>query len=239
MISLAIANFNRHDMVIESFIQVMENDLVDEIIILDDYSDVVEYSKLWNLIQRLNTNKVKLYRNAENVGSFLNKYRVVKQCSSEWVVLLDSDNIIDNDYVNRVCQLEKDENTIYCPEILYTLDKEDINWDYIDFVGKTVNKSNVGGYIALPYFSAWINTGNFFFNRKKYIEVVEKNITDKELCLLDSVYFNYLWLKEGGELQTLAGLSYIHRIHDGSYYLKNRKKFKGIAEILKNKIQEL
>jgi choline kinase len=239
MISLAIANFNRHDMVIESFIQVMNNDLIDEIIILDDYSDIVEYTKLWNFIAQLNTNKVHLYRNAENVGSFFNKYKVVKRCCSDWVILLDSDNIIDNDYVNRVGQLEKDENIIYCPEVLYKLNKEGINWDYIDFVGKTINKKNIKQYMGFSQFSAWINTGNFFFNRKKYISVVEKNVTDKNLCLLDSVYFNYLWLKNGGELQTLAGLSYIHRIHAGSYYIKNRKKFEGIAKILNTKISQL
>jgi hypothetical protein len=239
MISLAIANYDRVEMTIESFIQVLGNALVGEIIIQDDFSDVNKYAKLWNLIQGLNTDKVKLYRNVENIGPFLNKYKVVKQCNNEWCILLDCDNIIDNDYIEKVSNLEKDKDTIYCPEVMYKLNKEGVNWTYKEFNTLDIDRTNVKEHIDNSVFSTWLNTGNYFFNRQRYTDVVEQTVLDVRLSTLDSFYFSYLWLLQGYKLKIVPELSYIHRVHDGSYYLNNRKALRSVFDIIKTKIKEL
>jgi glycosyltransferase involved in cell wall biosynthesis len=45
-----------------------------------------------SLIKKLNTNKIKVFRNKTNQGAFRNKYETVSKCSNEWIYLLDSDN---------------------------------------------------------------------------------------------------------------------------------------------------
>jgi len=239
MISLAIANFNRHDMVLESFIRVMENDLVGEIIILDDYSDIEIYAKLWNIINGLNTNKVFLLRNAENKGAFFNKYEAVKRCTGDWVILLDCDNIIDNDYIDKVVALDKKVDTMYCPEVLFSLNKEREQWNYSEFNKLTIDKNNAKDYIDNKMFGTWMNTGNFFFNKQEYIDVVELSKIDKQLYMLDSFYMNYLWLAKSNKMVVVPELCYEHRIHDGSYYLKNKKRFVYIHKELVKKVKEL
>lgn len=239
MISLAIANYNRAEMTIESFIQVINNDLVAEIIILDDYSDIEIYRKLQNLINNLNTNKVKLYRNEKNLGSFLNKYETVKRCSSDWVILLDCDNIIENNYIEIISKLNKEEDMLYCPEVLYKLDKKGINWTYKKFNHLIINKKNAKTYLDNSPFGVWLNTGNYFFNKQKYITTIEQTKKDDRLSLLDSFYFNYLWLANGYRMRIVPDLYYIHRVHADSYYLKNKEKFADIHQEIKENIKKI
>jgi cellulose synthase/poly-beta-1,6-N-acetylglucosamine synthase-like glycosyltransferase len=239
MISLAIPNYNRVGMTVESFSQVINNDKIDEIIILDDFSDIDIYNKLWDIIITLNTDKVKLYRNAENIGAFWNKYKNVKRCNSEWIILLDCDNIINNDYIDKVYKLIKEPDVLYCPETLYKLNKKDINWTYKDFNTLTISKENIKKYIDDGIFGTWMNTGNFFFNRNTYTEVVEHSVIDARLSMLDSFYLNYLWLSGGKKMKIVPGLYYIHRVHKDSYYLKNRKLFPIIHKEIRAKIKTL
>ena len=239
MISLAIANYNRAEMTIESFAQVLDNGLVDDIVIMDDYSEPDIYVKLWNAVNNLNTNNVYLIRNAENYGAFLNKYRAVKQCKNDWVIVLDCDNIIDGSYIKIASTLDKKEDVLYCPEVLYSLGKEKEQWNYSEFNKGPLDKWNIKEHIESALFGTCMNTGNFLVNRKEYIDVVELSKIDKRLCLLDSFYFNYLWVAKMNKMQVVPGLGYEHRIHDGSYYRKNKKLFATIHSELVKAVKEL
>src|SRR4051812_5782833 len=97
-ITLAITTWNRYEMVLESFAQVQADPRIDEIIVLDDHSVDGSYEKLE---ANMNWEKVKLYRNDENIDCYRNKCRAVKLATNPWVVLLDSDNIINTDYLDR------------------------------------------------------------------------------------------------------------------------------------------
>ena len=236
MISIAIANYNRVDMTMESFSKVLDNDLIDEIIILDDYSDIELYSELWFKIEKINTNKILLYRNAENLGPFINKYRAVKKCKNEWVILLDCDNIIDNQYIDIITQIDKEDDVLYCPEVLFKLNKDGFKFSYNQFNNIVLDKTNIRKYIKIRECVACMNTGNYLVNRRMYMDVVEtkylQGVVDARLAKLDTFYFNYLWMSNGYRMKVVPGLGYEHRIHDGSYYLKNSKLLASIQKEL-------
>lgn len=237
MISLAITSFNRSDSVIESFVQVVHNNLIDEIVIVDDYSKTTSYINLWNLISNLNNDKIKLYRNDTNLRPFKNKYEAVKKCSNDWIILLDSDNIIDNNYIEVVNGLEKEDDMIYNPEILYRANKRSVGWCYKSFNDFIVDKSNVKNYMGLPYFEAFLNTGNYFFNRSKYLQVVEGVVEDIKLSINDAIYFSYLWLLGGNRIKVVPGLSYIHRATKDSWWVINERKCTLSASEITKKIK--
>lgn len=219
MISLAITNFNRSDFVIESFIQVLNNDFISEIVIIDDYSDSAVYIKLYNLINDLNNDKVKVYRNDTNLGPFKNKYEVVKKCKNDWVILLDSDNIIDNNYIEIVESLDKEDDIMYSPEILYKKkNKENIGWYYAAFSNLIMDKNNIKNYMDISYFGTFLNTGNHFFNKDRYVHVIENNYNDLRLSINDAIYFSYLWLLSGNKMKVVPNLYYIHRPSRDSWW---------------------
>jgi glycosyltransferase involved in cell wall biosynthesis len=223
MISLAIPTYNRSDLTIESFKNVLNNNLISEIIILDDYSSVDEFNKLWNATFNLNSinNKIIVYRNSSNLKPLVNKYEVVKKCNNDWVILLDSDNIIDNDYISVISKLNEEEDVLYSPETLFSLNKE-IEWNYSEYNNFFVTKQNAKDYISNGSFETMLNTGNFLVNREKYVEVYEQSCINEKLGVNDAAYFSYLWLASGNRIKVVPNLNYIHRIHKGSWYKNNQ-----------------
>lgn len=239
MISLAIPNFNRSDLVIEAFIQVINNDLINEIVIVDDCSIVNVFDKLTVLIADLNNDKISLYRNNMNLKPLMNKYETVKKCNNDWVILLDSDNIINNDYIEIISKLDKEDDIIYTPETLYKINNDGIGWTYKEFNDIIINKNNVKNYIDSSNFETCLNTGNYCFNRKKYIDIIVDNHNDIKLSINDAIYFSYLWLLSGNKIKVVPGLHYIHRIHNGSWYLNNYDGCTASTFELKRRIREL
>ena len=239
MISLAIPNFNRSGLVIEAFIKVINNNLINEIIIVDDCSSIEVFDKLVVFIADLNNNKIKLYRNDVNLKPFMNKYETVKKCNNNWVVLLDSDNIINNDYIKIISKLNKEDDIIYTPETLYKTNNGGVGWTYKEFNNMFINKNNIKSYINSSNFETCLNTGNYYFNRKKYINVINNNYNDVKLSVNDALYFSYLWLLSGNKIKVVPDLYYIHRIHEGSWYLNNYDGCIASTSDIKRKIKEL
>lgn len=233
MISLAIPTYNRPEMTLESFAKVLDNPLISEIVIVDDHSEMNNYIKLFNALLSIDSPKIKLYRNATNLKPLRNKYEAVKKCGNDWVILLDSDNIIDNHYIqliNKIGNLDK--GTLYCPEKLINSKGQSI-WDYSKLYSLTTPGSAMQS-INNGNFQAFLNTGNYFLNRNEYISVHEKNGISKELGINDALYFSYLWLKSGNNMGIVPGLNYIHRVHKGSWYKNNQKECgKATDEIIK------
>lgn len=221
-ISLVIATYNRVDFVKEAFIKVLDNPSIDEVIIVDDYSDTDIYIKLWNLLTILNSNKIRLFRNDRNLGPMLNKYEAVKKCKNKWCVMIDSDNILDDNYIEKLLGLSWEEDMLYCPEELREVNGK-INFTYKEYCGLIIDKESVKKYIGKINFETWMNTGNYFFNRDTYLKNIDNNKIDTRLSLTDSVYFSYLWLLSGNRMQIVPDLYYIHRIHKGSWWQNHSK----------------
>jgi len=235
--SLVITTHNRTDFVIDAFSKVLNNEMIDEIVIVDDFSNKDTYIELWNLVHNLNSGKIWVFRNTKNLGPMLNKYAAVKKSSNEWCVLLDSDNIIDNDYIEKIKVLEKKSDILYCPEILWgDVNREKVAWNYSKFRGLSIDKNNGTKYIDDGLFTAWLNTGNYFFNRQAYLDVIDRNKLDSKLMFNDAIYFSYLWLLCGNKMEIVPNLEYVHRVHKGSWYKNNRKACIDVTRIIKERL---
>lgn len=240
MISIAITNYNRSGWTVESFIEVLNNDYVNEIVIMDDYSDDVSFNNLNAIIKAINNPKIKLLRNTSNYGVYRNKQNAVGACSNEWVILFDSDNIIGNDYIEKIRVLDKDETILYCPEIPYDTDKVKVQWDYSEVKNILIDRNNVDQHIYKINFQISLNTGNNFFNKNTYFKVIETvdDLKDK-ICGCDAIYFSYLWLLRGYKIKVVEGLGYIHRMHDKSFYLTHINEAREFTYNVLQKIKEL
>jgi hypothetical protein len=236
-ISLAITTFNRTDLTIASFIHVMNNSLIDEIVIVDDHSDIDIFDELRNRLIGLSNSKIELYRNDVNLKPFLNKYEAVKKCHNDWLILLDSDNIIDNTYFDIIKNINAEDDMLYCPMILRRLG-DNGEWNFGEFNNLVINKENVG-YCLSRYneFETFLNAGNYLVNRKKYMDVIENNENDSALSVNDALYLSYLWLLSGNRMLVVSNLGYTHRIHKGSWYQNNYSACGKVTEEIKRKLR--
>lgn len=210
MISLAITTYNRCELLLESFKRVLDNDFVSEIIIVDDCSNLRLFKCMEGLLP--NNHKIKLFRNETNLKPFLNKIEAVKKCTNDWVILFDSDNIIDNDFIEVVKNLKKEEDTIYLPEMTYDTHKNIVS-DFRGFGELTKSNAKTDQKTML-----FMGISNYLINKNKYLEVVKNK--DVNCYASDTIYASYLWLLAGYKIKTLPA-SYIHRVHDGSYWNNN------------------
>lgn len=210
MLSLCLTNYDRFDMLLESFEQVLTDHRISEIVISDDCSKENTYDAIVTACQPYP--KVKIFRNDVNVGMSRNKRLAIERASNEWCILLDSDNRIDKHYIDAITQADRYPNVINMP------DSGGAGLDYTRFAKLFISAYNIKRFLTLPRAEMLLNTCNYFVNRNRYLEVWEHN---PEMLGSDTIWFNYLWLKKGGAFRVIPGLRYFHRIHAGSGFMQN------------------
>lgn len=226
MISLCITNYNRYEMLLESFAQLLEDDRISEIVIVDDCSDIATYDKV--LAATFYMPKVRLIRNAENLGMSLNKKKAIESAKNDWCCILDSDNVIGPDYLDAMftTSLPWDHTTIYCPSFAKPqFDfRKYAGWHILH--GEAVIDDSMGECL--------FNACNYIVNRSEYLRVYEHN---PEMKGTDTIWFNYLWLKAGNSFYVVPGMEYMHRVWNGSGFLAdceyNMKQARKVKELIK------
>jgi len=247
MFSLCIPTMNRFDEFLNKYLDNYINlDLIDEIIITDENGDDVEKIK-----NKYGTNeKLKLFKNEERLGPFLNKLKACSFAKNEWIVLMDSDNFSNEKYFITVKKYIEDvigeqKNIILAPS------KAAPNFDYSHlsgFVYKNGNfisnskeenllmKNNNKSSIVM------MNTGNYVIN-KYLIDNIDlsseqNNIPNSSAC--DVIYFNTLLFEQLDlNLHVVPNLEYSHVVHDGSIYIQTHQQFSNFNNYVHNKYNNL
>lgn len=226
-ISLVIPNYNRTNILLEAFINVLSHPAICEVLVQDD--DSANVGSVERMLGYVGSPKIRLLKNQKNLGTFFNKRVAVSHATSPWCILLDSDNIIDSAYVDRLATVPWSKNEIIAPQrLLHHPDnclgsKERTFFDYAAFVGRDIDFRFAATNWDVQHLPVLLNTGNFFVNREAYAEAFEINSFGREVDIADVAYFNYLFLKRSPDnrIRVLDGQEYVHRVHPGSYYLNN------------------
>lgn len=208
-LTLAITVFNRWELLLESFANVIDDDRIDEILIMDDHSK----DEYWNKIKELPkfNPKIKVVRQLENRGMSVNKRDAVFHSANDLVILFDSDNVIGKDYLDSLAN-EFYEDIIYCPSFAKP------TFDFRKYSGIIIDKEVAAKNIKDDAFNMMLNCCNYVVNRNAYLESFVEDISVKGS---DTISFAYNWLKQGNRFQIVTGMEYYHRIHSGSGFLEN------------------
>lgn len=229
-LSLCITNFNRFDLLKESYAQVIDDPRISEIIIVDDCSTEPGIKEKVN---SLAGGKVKVFHQAKNRGMSMNKRDAIAYASNPWVIIFDSDNIICPDYLdafyelvingdafNEFGKIATIERFIFCPDFAKP------NFDYRDFKcgnGGIGIRSGIYGAresaheIKNDSFNCLLNTCNYIVNRDFYLKTYQHNPSH---IASDTIWHNYNHLKTGGLFVVVPGMQYEHRVHSGSGFLQ-------------------
>ncbi len=226
-INLCLTSYNRFDLTVKSFEQVIDDERIGDILILDDCSTDGSFEKLSEYFD--NHYKVRVVQQAKNRGMSVNKMMALALSKYPFAIILDSDNIIDTSYLNAIPE-SLDVEMIYMPEFASP------NFDYTKFAGMVIDKSNIKEFISDPIGNVCGNTCNYLVNPDKYIEVYQEDQSVKET---DTLHFLYLWLKAGYKFTIVKGMQYFHRVHDQSGWLQNADYNLAKGEEIRNKILAL
>lgn len=234
-IGIAIPNYNRHQMTIDSFKDVYDDERIEQITIVDDASTDENWGKLSKLCVGLD--KIKLVRNTSNLDCYANKYTSLCYSEMGWNILLDSDNKIGKDYLDRIFAIENwEENAAYLPSWAQP------HFDYRKYEGIQVTRNNVGQYSHDPTFTTCLNTANFFVNKNFYTKCWDSNVNPHTA---DSIYMNLQYLKNGGKLCIVPRLYYNHRVDDhkgeeaGHYNANLHKTPQGFHDGIINELKNM
>lgn len=208
-LTLAITTFNRYDLLLESFANVIDDPRIDEVLIMDDASK----DEYWNKIKELPkfNDKIKVVRQLSNQGMSRNKMAAVLNSKNEWVILFDSDNIINKNYLDSIPETLKD-NTIYLPCFARPA------FDFRKYSHLLIDKEDAAISILDDTFNMMLNCCNYVVPREEYLNVFAEDSTVKAS---DTILFAYNWLKKGNKFKVVEGMEYVHRIHAGSGFLED------------------
>ena len=227
-ISLAIPSYQRDEMLFESFAQVYDDPRLTEIIVVDDASDLELFNRVKEKCEKLP--KVNLLRNLFNKDCYQNKKTALSYITNDFGILLDSDNIITKEYIDKIFEYE------WRPDIILTPEWARPHFNFMAYSGLLISKENVAEYIDKQHFETCLNACNYFVHRDTYLEVFDEK-TDPVTS--DSIYQCYNWLAAGNKIQITKGLQYFHRVHKGHYQTNCDRTPKGFHESVLQKLREL
>jgi glycosyltransferase involved in cell wall biosynthesis len=225
-LSLCITTYNRPELTLQSFVQVLDDDRISEIIIVDDCSRLESVELLSS---KCTSPKIKLFRNAENLGMSRNKAKAISLAENDWVIIFDSDNILDGTYLDALV-FRFDKDVIYSPVFARP------NFNYNKFSGWNILKGNVKEVVADSMGNCLFNTCNFVVHRDSYRDVYIYNPIHRAS---DTIWFNYLWLKSGREFYVIPNMEYFHRVHDQSGFMQDANYNMAQAEKVRKLIMAL
>lgn len=202
-LTLAITHYNRPELLKECLSSKLN---IDEILIQDDHSNHDDLRELLSMPIECNVRV-----NTINIGMSRNKAQAIENASNNWVIIFDSDNKIDQSYIDAIPK-KLDPNVIYCPEFAYP------NFDFRHLAGVRYSKNRVKELMKEKNFEVHLNCCNYLVNKKKYLEVYKHN---PDMKATDTIWFAYLWLKAGYSFEIVPGMQYFHRVHDGSGFMKD------------------
>ncbi len=237
-ISLCLTNYNRYELLIKAFEQVLNDDRVSEIVIRDDCSDwtiwdkIVEYQNSFFNVNKKYFDKIFLLRNGKNIGMSQNKTFCIDASDNNFCIIFDSDNILTSDYIDQLYKIP-----VWNPDTIYSPSGALPNFDYSFYAGETITKDNAKNWIGKQLdFDCLMNTGNYFVNRDHYVNTYQYNPDIKEA---DTIWHNYNHLKNDGKIYVVPGMTYQHLVHDGSGWMVNREENNKKANEIKELIRQL
>lgn len=236
-IDICITSFNRDISVTQSFGQVLHHPFVNKIHVVDDASDRGFYKSLQFKIDRINSEfpatKVFLYRNEKNLDCYFNKREAVSKGTTERVIILDSDNVIDESYIEVIKKYKGKTNRLIVlqPEFARP------HFDFRNVKERYIDRHNISTLIDDGAVQTMLNAMNYCVDREMYLEAFDETI---DPVTSDSFYQNYNLMLHGCRFIIAEGMQYDHPISDDSHYKKNVKRTpKGFHDSIMKKFKEL
>lgn len=226
-ISLAISTFNNCEFVNDTLQNIKNNPYISEIILCDDCSKPEQFKILEKYKEQYN--KIKIFKNHQNLGAYYNKLKSLSHCNNEWALMLDADNVINNTFIEILCKENWNKEIIYAPDWAKTFikyDQKDNNHssqlDYTFISNQIIDNKKAYELRNNSKFKCFLNTGNYFVNIETFLNLCDNKYDRNEIPSIDILYMNHCWLLNNKKIKVVKNLRYYHRLHNKSLYVSSK-----------------
>ncbi len=219
-ITLAIPTYRRFNPFLKEYIPKYLNlPFVDSIVIADETGEDIDaiQKEPWG-----SNPKLRYIRNSERLGAYHNKLNLMRQCKTNWIALIDSDNEVCPEYFTA---LEKwwlthgaNSKEIYIPAHVESknIQETKTNQPIAHFAGHRIDRQTWNAFMPLPWAGYCLNLGNCVFHKTAIPDIPETIPKD---VMADCQVMNKALVEKGYTLVIVPNMKYYHIIHPGSLYL--------------------
>jgi glycosyltransferase involved in cell wall biosynthesis len=225
--TVAIPTMRRWSTFLEkSLPQYLEFDLVSHLVICDETG---EDAAAIAASPYANNPKLHVYTNSKRLGAYLNKRQCLEKAPTDWVAVLDSDNIFSEDYFEKAYETLKKESlnptlVLASADHIRLFVKTGAQENRTaHFSGLRVTRSNWNTVLQMPNWNFILNDGNYIVH-KKFVSSLSPKYTLEQVYASDAILAAKQFVESGATYYFVPGLSYIHTVHEDSEWLKTDRE---------------
>jgi glycosyltransferase involved in cell wall biosynthesis len=166
-------------------------------------------------------NKLRLYKNERRLGIYENKKKCLSLATTEWVALLDSDNIFGDDWFEALHYLDfSDEKRIFASADFKSVNVKTgaTTHECRKFRGLVLDPRTWNETLTQTKWNFLLNDGNWIVPRS-VIETLP-DVRSDTLQAADAIFMARCFVKGGYSIYYVPGLEYTHLVHPGSSWLQ-------------------
>lgn len=220
--TVAIPTYKRYSFLEKSVPQLLDNPLITAVVICDETGEDVKQieQQSWGKHPKL-----RLHVNPTRLGMYYNKRKCLEVSPTNWVGVLDSDNIFPEEFFeaifDRWSQDGADPKTVYASGqivrvFLKTGESEERTRH---FSGLRITKSVWNKVLNTQGWNFLLNDGNWI-GHKCLLEAWPRDIPEEEIRATDSLRIVRNFILNGFTYFVMPELRYIHTVHDDSEWVK-------------------
>lgn len=203
----------------------LESEHISHVVICDETGEDVEAIQASKWAKHP---KLILHKNEKRLGMYANKRRCVEVSPTDWVAVLDSDNIFPEAFFETIFDLWKDEGadtkTIYASSeivrvFLRTGESEERTRH---FSGMRINRLTWNEVLRTTAWNFLLNDGNWIAH--KNVLTAWPFMAEHEVRATDSLRIVRNFVQHGFTYFIVPGLRYIHTVHDDSEWIKTESE---------------
>lgn len=222
-LTVAIPTYRRWKGFLEKSLPIfLENDLIDHVVVCDETGEDAAAIKA---SQWASHPKLKVHINPKRLGMYYNKRQCMIESPTDWVAILDSDNIFPEAFFETIHDLWStegpDPNTVYASsEIVRVFLKTGQSEERTrHFSGMRICRENWNKVLQMPAWNFLLNDGNWIGHRS-LLAAWPTNIPEKMIQATDSIRIVKQFVEAEKTYFIVPGLRYIHTVHDDSEWIK-------------------
>jgi hypothetical protein len=173
--------------------------------------------------------KLHVTTNPKRLGAYLNKRQCIEKAPTDWIAVLDSDNIFSEEFFEVVLETLAAEQ--WNPQLvlassenirLFLKTGEQENRT-AHFKGFRITRRNWNQVLQMPNWNFLLNDGNYIVH-KSVLSFLNPSYTLAQVQAADAILAAKQFVEHGCTYYIVPYLRYIHTVHDDSEWLKTDRE---------------